>query len=328
LLVVVAACGRLGFDADPNDVGGSSDAPGLCYGSSPDTATCFDAPLVKTAMLAGSFDTDSSPSCAGNVMSGPAGCVIAGSQIVTTGDVSVTGSRPLVVIADELTVDSLLDVASHVGGKTGPGADIDCRDGTQPTGLGGGAGGSFGGTGGAGADSGSNGHGGIPGEPIKPTTIRGGCAGQAADGGAEGAGGGGVLIVANTVNINGVINASGAGAAAAIGLAGAGGGAGGMIAIDAATIHNNGVIMANGGGGGGAGGAGADPDSANPYTDAPGGSNGCNPLGSGAGAGAAGPTHDAAAAEGGCSLGGDGGGGGAGVILFYQAAATGNVSPT
>jgi hypothetical protein len=128
------------------------------------------------------------------------------------------------------------------GGQQGPGA------GTQ-----GGSGAGHGGTGGTGADGGGAGGGGYD-SVLTPSLW--GSGGAFAYGGNAGAGGGAIcLIVAGTLQLDGVIAADGAYAGGY-----AGGGAGGSIQISAGKLAGGGSISArggstdsNGGGGGGGG---------------------------------------------------------------------------
>jgi hypothetical protein len=178
-------------------------------------------------------------------------------------------------------VDSL-SVASRRGEPDGAGANFArCSD-AQPgvaavfmEGGGGGAGGSFQTAGGGGGRGNGNNVGGMPGS-VEPTMgfVRGGCRG--ANGGASasplefdafgGSGGGAMYLLAgDSIVIEGVLDASGAGGSAGTqgddtdtntgGAGGAGGGSGGLIALDAPMIvvEAGGRLVANGGGGGGGG---------------------------------------------------------------------------
>ena len=129
------------------------------------------------------------------------------------------------------------------------------------TGRQGGAGGSFTGVGGAGGGQVSGlGPAGIAGDDDSSVSRRvSRWYRRGTRPGAFGPGGGAVYLIANTLVVNGTINASGGGGAGALtgmdgmdGGGGGGGGAGGFIGLDAPTVTVNaaGQIFANGGGGG------------------------------------------------------------------------------
>lgn len=241
----------------------------------------------------------------------------------------VEGPRPLVLVAtDTITIDGVLDVASHVTSMPGPGSN---PAGCGPTaaakpsnggGKGGGAGGTAQGAGGAGGAAGSDGVGAQPKAPEAPGVIRGGCSGDngvSPNGCAVGRGGGAIYLIAGasiTIGPNGKINASGSGAGLAQ-SSGCGGGAGGMIGFDAPVITNNGILIANGGGG--SSGANGTPTPGNdPSAPATGGSGGGNVAGGSGGGGAGGGMLEGLPGGGGAAtLNGGGGGGGAGWIVVY-----------
>ncbi len=338
-----------GSTADASDV----DAKVYLDGP-PAGVTCFGTGFGKVCFadgdipndpvaITGPIDTDSSSLCSTTVIGAPAVCVIAGTDVTTTGPIAVTGAKPLVVVATgTLTIDSL-DLASHRDGRVGAGAVATdnvtlCDGGTQPDNNGGGAGGSFGAVGGAGG-KGNNHNGGVAGAIEPPTAIRGGCYGQ--DGksggvGAKGRGGGAVYLIAITqIIVDGTINASGAAGSGNAAMnggkgGGGGGGSGGLIAFDAPIVTNNGMIFANGGGGGEGssnnnnGANGTEPTST---AAAPASGTGGNNGGDG---GAGGATTAAGPGSNASQDGGGGGGGAAGAIRLFQATTiTGNpVSPT
>jgi hypothetical protein len=283
-------------------------------------------------------------------------CVIAGIDLAV-GNVRVTGSKPLVLIAtNSLTVTGTLDVASHTATPSrGAGGDPpSCEYGIPPNSgnnpeTRGGAGGSFGGSGGRGglkngqlpaADSG------VPGARATitpPAVLRGGCRGQSGfDTGAAvgGFGGGAVYLVAGvelSVDTNGAVNASGAGGnggatAAMFGRGGAGGGSGGMIVLEAPTVNLLGKVFADGGGGGEGGGA-NNPGNygyeSNGTSRAPGGNGGAGNGGDG-GAGSYGTMLDGIDGNNNGVDSGGGGGGGAGIIWIHAPAGalSGVISPT
>jgi hypothetical protein len=349
---------------------GGTDGPEIDGDPSIDARACFGADNYEVCLttvpsapvtLPATVDTTSSTLClttqpAGWVSRGqPASCFIVGSMI-TAGNVNVTGSRPLVLLATQtINVTGVLDVASHGGAnpKTGPGAPFGNCQGFTATpsssvsGGAGGAGANFMTRGGAGGD----GNGGMagnsggttptaPGTP--PTALRGGCTGQpggdgdGTSGGAGGAGGGAVFLLAGTsitIGNAGIINASGAGGAAGGDQAGGGGGgSGGMIVLYAPTLDTpNGRLLANGGGGAsggnnGGGVAGNDPPPTTPQTPAAGILGPSNCCAGGAGYGGGTPAVPGTSA--GSGLSGGGGGGGAGYIQASMTLGTANVSPT
>jgi hypothetical protein len=325
-------------------VGGTASDGGISDGQPLDAQACYGTGLVHVCFatqpsgdlsLPATIDTMNSSMCDENAST--TACVIAAANITVAGTTVARGARPLVLVAtNAIRIDGLLDVASHRGAMPGAGANAaDCNGGTPATGRGGGAGGSLGGAGGAGGNSGATGGGGA-GATI--ATFHGGCPGQkgAAGGGAiGGSGGGAVYLIAGSITVGGMINASGAGGdggAVNQHAGGGGGGSGGFIGLESATISIAGSVMANGGGGGegsatGAGNPGTDPTAAG--TQAPGGKNGSGNGGDG-GAGSAGAklTGDSGDAAGGAGDGGGGGGGGAGILRVVPPQSLGGtVSP-
>jgi hypothetical protein len=348
-LLAVAACG---FSSKPtNDLGGdggSADAsddsmitPGdNCYGSVAADKVCFDAAPVAPLTLDGNFDTGKPAMCQ-TVKSGPPNlCVVAGTTVQILA-LDVTGGKPLEIIATtSIVVVTHLDVASHIGGKTGPGANPSgCGPASRPQipGSGGGAGGSYGDKGGNGGDDDAGQNGGVAGAAISPSALLGGCDGDAGgvglggNSGAGGAGGGAVALVAPSIQIDGLVNASGSGGSGAqVGgfHGGGGGGSGGMVVLDAPLITGLGSIVSNGGGGGGSsnGSPGHDPDPTTPDTRASGGAGGGQ--GGGGSGGGAGTMHAGLpGSQGTSNNGGGGGGGGVGIIKIYQGSFGGTVSP-
>lgn len=341
VIVALVGCGRVHFDARAGDDAMASDAPGeLTDGVLPDATTCVGAgllalcpaqPIAEALTLTTStIDTDTSPLCGGYTGSLDALCVIAADRLVVLGDVGVTGSRPLVLLAiSSLDITGLVDAASHRGGQVGPASATPCPPGEVATGKLGGPGGSFGGRGGAGGGAV------LAGATLAPTTLRGGCRGADGSGGNQGRGGRGggalYLVAGATLTITGTVNASGAGGTGALDTAGGGGGgSGGMIVLDAPAILVAGEVFANGGGGGegagnsNAGNPGADPTS--PLVAAAGGAGGAGAGDGGDGAAAANLAGQAGMLSG--SVEGGGGGGGAGVIRVFPAQTlAGAVSP-
>ncbi|CAN5219672.1 hypothetical protein BH11MYX1_BH11MYX1_05170 [soil metagenome] len=300
--------------------------------------TCFadaDVPTVAVT-ITGPIDTDTSTRCAATVIGAPPWCVIAGTDVTTTGSIAVTGSRPLVLVATGMLTVEAIDIASHlapprIGAGAVPTADTTrCDPGTPPGNNGGGAGGSFGTIGGTGGNTG-----GIPGAIEAPNAMRGGCAGQAGKSGTFGAlglGGGALYLVAQTqIIVNGTINASGAaGSGSTSGKGGGGGGgSGGLIGLDAPFVTNHGQIFANGGGGGEGSSTGTNGfDGKEPTSTASAAASGSHSNGGDGGAGGA--VTPAGAGGNAGNDGGGGAGGGAGAVrLFGATTITGNpVSPT
>ena len=332
----------------PPDAENCSSVPGV------GVTVCLSAPPTGNTTVPSSttIDTDVTGTGALQCKALLAGssnvCVIAASKITINASrtLSAHGARPLVLLASTIQIDGTIDVASHVDGDTGPGANLaGCSAGSDPANNagGGGQGGSFGTAGGDGGSVGDQSNTrGIAGNAFTPASLRGGCAGAPGGdgGGAAGDGGGAVLLVADTITFGpmGRINASGAsGRGAPTGRKGGGGaGSGGMIALAATTImvtpgtH----IFANGGHGGGGsndddpGTSGSDPISATSV-----GAGGAAPDEAGDG-GDAFPAVDrdgssSSGSGGGGGAGGGGGGGGAGVIRVFSSSSLGaaQVSP-
>jgi hypothetical protein len=272
-------------------------------------------------------------------------CVIIGSTVGVSGAVTVTGARPLLIVAKSITLAGSLDATTYGNGGQGPGADAaSCAVPSNGTdgmeGGTGGAGGSFGGVGGAGGGCNTLvGPSGVP-AASRPTNLRGGCPGS--DGGNQsgvtnrGHGGGAVYMLAETsIDLgSGAIFAGGEGGGTSTsGGGGGGGGSGGLLVFDAPSVATGtATVLANGGGGGGgssssvSGGAGGEQLSASApgvagIGDVSGGS------GSMGGDGAPGRIGNGGSLGTG---GGGGGGGGAGYILVFSASitGTGTFSPT
>jgi hypothetical protein len=340
----------------------------FCYGPS-GWQVCLDARPVGSVTLQGSLDTDKSDAndpCLKNqptswIASQPAACIIVGGS-VTLGALRVTGSRPLVVVADSrIDVGGLVDIASHrnpSAAGAGAAAAGDCQSfvsapGNGAAGGAGGAGGSFmfpGGNGGTGDGTNQPGGQAATGLVGAPSRLRGGCAGQPGAGGIPGdagAGGGAVYLVsAGTIAISGtgIINASGAGGGGENAQhGGGGGGTGGMIALYAPSITTAAatILIANGGGGGGGsaqsgvmmkGQDGHEPTLAIPIVPALGGTGGVLVAADG---GDGGNGYPALASTipglgglaGDSGAGGGGGGGGGGHIRANQALGSAAVSP-
>ncbi len=334
------------------------DAP-VCYGAGA-FAFCIPAPTRTLLFLATGevFDTTAHMECATVpadwITAGqPDACFVLARTMTVSADFVVRGTRPLVLLgSDSVTIGATIDVASHRGVKSGPGApSTSCAAGAQPqsgnTGSGGGAGGSFTTTGGSGgAGNGGARTAGISGAPSQPTRLRAGCTGQTGGntelgnpGGNPGVGGGAIYIVAGTsITLqSGTINASGGGASASgRGGGGGGGGSGGMIVLYAPTFTVSGtsILVANGGGGSGGGGdmagelssPGGETDPASPLAPAVGGNGGAAMAGDGGDGFALGSTT-ANGGGGNAGFGGGGGGGGAGFIRANMPVLNATTSP-
>ncbi len=315
------------------------------------TQVCLEA-APGDPLLVTSDDTIATdgPRCAATTMGTAAEvCVVAATRIEIAAGITLraTGPRPLLLLATTGTIQILgtLDVASHIGGTTGAGFDPDpvkCPRGTAPTDStsgGGGYGGTFGGAGGNGGRSVNRGLAGVAVTTLTvPTTLRAGCGGAngARTGfGAGGAGGGAVELNSASIQIVGVIDASGAGGGGGTtnDAGGGGGGSGGMIVFLTAQLQfgpATQVFAQGGGGGGGAGGSGAATSGMDPTTAsvaAPAG-DGFHGAGGTFGAGGVGGTTGVGAiAQDGDLIGGGGGGGGAGVIKTLDLPSSGAVVP-
>jgi hypothetical protein len=207
-------------------------------------------------------------------------------EIEAGGTLTVTGSRPLIIVSHgPAVVAGTIDVSARFfaidnSSAPGPGGNnsIMCGNGTRgpgdpstnvAAGGGGGGGGGFGDDAGDGGDGQGGGHGN---KGPKGTTngnpelvpLRGGCGGARGGDDADGAidasgragdGGGAIEITSRTtLTVDGTIRASGSGGAAAqlANAGGGGGGSGGAILLDAdnTIIGVTGALCANGGGGG------------------------------------------------------------------------------
>lgn len=316
------------LDAPPGDAPDPPPPTINCFGTSGLALVCLETlPTSElTIAAAASIDTGTSTMCAALRAGSSNVCVIAANALTISAPVTVTGTRPLVLLSlSALTISETLNVASHRGSPGGAGGDASpCNAGVDPTGSGGGQAGSFGSMGGNGGNSDGATDRGTRGGVTTPTTLRGGCPG--ADGAGspttQGHGGGAVLLIAETITVSGAINVSGSpGAGAPAGRHGGGGaGSGGMVVFDAPTITVSGPVYANGGGGGG-GSSGGSAGSTGLEPPVAGGAIG----GSRGGDGGAGGTGSLGAAAGDAGAsgtesndGGGGGGGGAGVILQFR----------
>ncbi len=241
------------------------------------------------------------------------------------------GARPLVLLVEhEAIIDGTLSVGADViDGDPGPGAGGgEARDDMIITGPGAGVpgrssgGGGGGGNGSAGARGGATGGGeggAAYGEASLVPLLGGSPGGRGAlSGGLGGHGGGALQLVAGeSIEVRGVIDASGGGGRgcpAGRDGGGGGGGSGGAILLEAPELHVRGAVVANGGSGGQGAPcsscAGADGRRGThleiPVTSVPGGRSG--------GGGGSGSDASGHASEGGDLSNGGGGGGGAGRV--------------
>jgi hypothetical protein len=341
-LLMMAACG---FPRPPDLPGPASDAgvpadASLCFGSF--VRVCFDtdADLPTQPQHWGEdgkdvmVDTDIGTECDQHNSQMAAYCVVtgAGMTFAENRTFRVFGDKPLVLLStSSVELKGLIDVSGPTRGFR-PDPRGQCGIGLPPGGISGGAGGSFAGQGGDGEAG--TGPGGKAGPRLEqfPSTLRGGCSGQQGVSARGGKGGGAVAIIAPTLFLDGVINASGEG-----GLGGSlaspagGGGSGGMIVVDVSTRGivrgASGLLFANGGGGGEGGdpslpgSSGVSPSAPTPA--APGGGTGGNAgpgnfYGGKGGSGSAGGTLNGSSAPGNAQInmsgGAAGGGGAAGFI--------------
>jgi len=282
-------------------------------------------------------DTDSSTMCDQHNDQKLAFCVLATTRLTIPSGQTIRahGARPVVLVSTtSITLAGTVDVSSNrLASAQARGAGASPSDcgfmAMPPEGQGGGYGGSFGGKGGDGEPVGTTtGSVAAPAFAIPPTALRGGCPGAdgANAGGRGGDGGGAVALIAGlSIQLDGTVNASGAGGrgAPASKRGGGGGGSGGMIVIDAPLIESAGTAFANGGGGGqgGVGGAssvvGADgKESLAPIEVPAGGAN--STEGGNGGQGASLPRINGIRASGGAN-GQGGGGAGGGAAGFIRA---------
>jgi hypothetical protein len=264
-----------GDGGDGGGGGGDGDtASTVCHGGAP-FELCQPAGFTANGLDIVTFTTvDTGTSCThvatleGSTF---AVCVVAAETIKVRATLRATGPRPLALWASTITVESTgtLDVSSVFNTTAGAGAN-DTRCATPvvgpevvPNGGPGGPGGSFATAGAPGGAPGQPATSGVgPALPVTLDVPRGGCPGSDGgdsainQGGNGGFSGGAVYLYADTILVDGHINASGA-ASNAAGLrgGGGGGGSGGVIVIAAATIAGSGHVLAAGAGGGGGGGA-------------------------------------------------------------------------
>jgi len=252
-------------------------------------------------------------------------CLIHGTNVEFTQEMTASGNRPLVVIATGMiSIDTGATVDASAAGP--PATNASRCTATMATGAGGAAGGTYSALGGLGglALAGSRGQ---PAPPVPtPTTLESGCSGDSTAGAMGGRGGGAVYFLAGIqIDIEGVLLVGGhGGGGASTGFGAGGGGAGGLIALDAPTIVAHAVIADGGGGGGGAATGEAGQNGGNGTLDGP----------AGFGAGTSDDNHGGVGAyfgapgDGGSGVEtgetGGGGGGGPGWVLCSTAPETGS----
>jgi hypothetical protein len=280
-LLLISACGfsvpdgsstpvdAAAIDAPPDAPDAMTGTVGdVCYGTL--VHVCFpSAPTGAVTPVSFNTGTDAACTLIYAQSDGEEVCVIAADTITIGGDLTVTGPRPLVLVAaTTITVTGTIDVSSTTmpsrrgAGSQGLACTLSAAGANDRGGGGGGGGGTFstrGGTGGTG-DTNQNGPpaGMAPGgqsgtaQPA-PVTLRGGCraavGGEGGDsdgvnpGGPGGLGGGAVALVSGgAVTVPGAVYASGAGGGTIAGQPGTGN-----------CIPGNGGFE-QGGGGGGSGG--------------------------------------------------------------------------
>jgi hypothetical protein len=281
------------------------------------------------------------------------------------GSIRGIGTRPLVVIAESISLEGVIDVgsrheASGAGGQAEAGTGIGSAGNHLQTYSDSGAGG--GSHGGSGA---RGGHARCQTECIPDRLLSGGNAGSTYNEGlatlgggssggrswftsqptacerkAPGAGGGAIQLYARTtisIGATGGITAGGGGGRGGDQcnspfnfLAGHGGGSGGAIYLQSPTVTNAGVLAANGGGGGAGGGNSGDGGDGNDGALGTGGATGGPAAGAYSargGNGAAGATAAEVGSEGPDQGNAGGGGGGVGqIVIRYRANATAGVA--
>jgi hypothetical protein len=366
LVLGLIACGKVagsGPDASTRPIDSGPGGPGdelACFGDDKVLVCLAEVPKGDLDLgQATAINTDTSTMCVPTSGAASAYCVIVATTITISAKLSATGARPLVLLAARaltVTANGVIDVGSHTGGAVGAGADpASCLPGTLPKAPGGGAGGSFHGLGGAGGAGGRQGGvaGGTPGTAVAMVSqLRGGCPGQggtdSGNGHASGGHGGGAvyLIAGTSIDVGGMILATGQGGgrgvarkdASSPGGSGGGGGAGGMIGLDAPSVTVGGVLLANGGGGGGGGNmftaSIAAADASTPDAAAGGGGDTDDGAGNGGKGSPATPATAPGSPGGNVTSnttdplpGGGGGGGGAGFIFVPAKATGGTTSP-
>ncbi len=276
--------------------------------------------------------------------------------------VRVIGTRPLVIVANTITIAGTLDASADTKtpGAGGQATNAGSGGGAVGTHAGvfhdsGGGGGGFatvaakGGAAGVsmtclGAQADGGGGGGII-DMSTITVLQGGGAGGGGSRGncpvqsnaAGGAGGGAIQLSAiQLLDVSGTVHAGGGGGEGGVFCStsdagsGGGGGAGGAIYFDAPAISFTGVLAANGGGGGGGGcgpgGSGSPGTDANASTAVATGGNAGGGCGTRGGNGAANMAPPIAGVDQSCDGNGGGGGGAVGRIVLRGAVTGGGVA--
>ena len=251
--------------------------PGACMGVQqlPFVLICPPDMLAVQKSLPASINTSNKAECTYITeaeASTPSLCVIAAQNLAVLGETKLEGSRPLVLLARERLEISENGRLTANGVNTKPANPPQIPPGSScvsPPGssnlsngaAGGGPGGSFIGRGGTGAAGNGTPATASSTPPPLPVSMRGGCRGgdggmtNTVPGGLGGDGGGVVYLLGKTIQIDGVVNASGGGARAATGVlaGGGGGGTGGMILMwspEPITLGSSAQVFALGGGGG------------------------------------------------------------------------------
>ncbi len=257
----------------PSNVDGGLVDPGA---PALDAVTAIDTSTMTVTAGGVAYGVGAYPAGVTFTIQGDYAVLSAGTITLGPGDVALTGTRALVVLAaGDLVVDGAISafgvgIFPGPGGFSaalGPGAGANgSTDGMDDTGGGGAGHGTPGakgtktdGAGAADADGGAaydlplaGGSGGGAG----PIAVLGVC-------GSGGAGGGALQLYAARalrITAQGIVNAGGAGGlAGCLNGAGGGGGSGGTVWLEAPTVDVAGIVAANGGGGGGATRNGGDP---------------------------------------------------------------------
>lgn len=337
-VLALTGCGRISFDARTDASAVDEMSVSECAGEFFDPALAVITSGSTMSLLADSaYDTDT------NLQDGMAQlpfdvvdtCRNVRIIPVDTFDIgtgatwTVTGSKPLAVVANTLTLAGTLDAQAGGGACQGAAGSDD------PSGAGGGAGGAFGARGGNGGigDMGTAPGGAGGPQRIDPQRLIGGCAGgNGGDGeevgGAGGAAGGGILLQASVLTISGTVRANGKGGDVGPMLAGGdggggGGGSGGMIILLGGTVDvQTALLFANGGAGaegtGTMGSAGRGEDGQDAVVGAAGGGFGDTDARNNGGDGGYALTPEGGDAEN-MSDGGAGGGGGSVGYIYYRA---------
>jgi hypothetical protein len=314
------------------DAGPSADArPANCFGPLPGLGNvidvCLDQRPSGAIAIRGIIDTDE---CAvQNTRAVEVGllsfCVLSAGEINVTERVTASGGRPFMLLASEsITIfpGAGIDASSYAGASA-PGAGAiasSCANLDPLMSTGGGAGGTNQGRGGPGGNSA-----GVPEPTNRALAFMGGCPGGKGGNAIApgGRGGGAIYVSAPSVDIRGILLASGEGGGVALSdniVGGGGGGAGGYIGVYGASVRIDlmaRLVAAGGGGGAGRAALGSVANPGQTATDV-------DPVANGGTVGTAGPqgatggngSDPIDGSEGGYSpdFGGGGGGGGAGYI--------------